>query len=110
MLGPRSVCCVSALATAAATAVADDVSDPPPPSKLDPGLSADPSSIREIEGIWVATRGTMRDVLLGTYTRLKVDWLAPNPDLPKKFFTQRQLEQGNLRLPRTVSRSTVELQ
>ena len=52
----------------------------------------------------------MRHLLHETYTRLKIDWLAPNPDLPKKFFTQRQLEQGSLRLPKAVTRSAVEIQ
>ena len=73
-------------------------------------LTADPTSIREIGGIWLPVSLTMRHLLHETYTRLKVDWLAPNPDLPKKFFTQRQLEQGSLRLPKAVTRSAVEIQ
>ena len=73
-------------------------------------LSADPTSIREIDGIWLAVRATMRNVLFETYTRLQIAWLTPNPDLPKKYFTQRQLEQGSLRLPEAVTRAAVEIE
>ncbi len=73
-------------------------------------LTADPASIRKIEDIWLPVRATMRHLLHETYTRLEIGWLSPNPDLPTKFFTQRQLEQGSLRLPKAVTRSAVEIE
>jgi hypothetical protein len=65
-------------------------------------LDAEAESIREIDGIWVPLRASMRHLLDESWTRLRIELLSPNPDLPKHFFTQRQLQARKLRLPETV--------
>ncbi len=59
-------------------------------------------SIREFEGIWLPVESTMRQLLDDTYTTIKVDLLVPDPEIPKKYFTQRQLESTKLRLPTSL--------
>lgn len=73
-------------------------------------LLADPGSIREIEGIWLPTASVMRHLPNETYTRLRVVRLAPNPEIPEKFFTQRQLETRRMRLPDAVVEAAVTLE
>lgn len=67
-------------------------------------LVAPAASITEIDGIWLPLEARMRHLLDGSHTHLRVEWLAPNPQLPKSLFTQRQLEQRRLRLPDPVTR------
>lgn len=62
-------------------------------------------SIREFQGVYVPIRSTMRHLLDETYTDLKIDMLVANPDLPNRYFTQRQLESKKLRLPDDVARA-----
>jgi hypothetical protein len=59
-------------------------------------------SIREIEGIWIPVEATMQHLLEKTETALTVEVLVPNPELPDKFFSQRQLESRRLRMPDAV--------
>ena len=59
-------------------------------------------SIREFDGIYVPIQSKMRHLLDDTYTDLRVDMLVANPELPNRFFTQRQLEAKKLRLPPDV--------
>jgi hypothetical protein len=59
-------------------------------------------SIREIDGVWIPIESTMRQLLEKTETSLSVDLLVPNPELPDRFFSQRQLESKRLRLPSSV--------
>lgn len=73
-------------------------------------LTANAASIRKIEDIWLPVRATMRQLLQETYTRLSIDRLTPNPDLGKKFFTERQLEQSRLRLPRSIKRASLRIE
>ena len=59
-------------------------------------------SIREFGGIFVPIRSKTRHLLDDTYTDLRVDMLVANPELPNRFFTQRQLEAKKLRLPSDI--------
>lgn len=70
-------------------------------------LRAEPDSIREIEGIWLPLRARMDHRLDLTYTRIRVDRLAPNPELPKKLFTERQLTARKLRLPKEIDSASL---
>ena len=65
-------------------------------------LKSPVDSIREFDGIYVPIRSTMKHLLDDTYTNLRVDMLVANPELPNRFFTQRQLEAKKLRLPSDV--------
>lgn len=60
------------------------------------------ASIREIEGIWIPTQVTVRHLLEETQTQLVIELLVPNPELPDRFFSERQLQAMRLRLPREV--------
>ncbi len=62
-------------------------------------------SIREFDGIFVPIQSTMKHLLDETYTDLRVDMLVANPELPNRFFTQRQLESKKLRLPADVTKA-----
>lgn len=68
-------------------------------------LKSPVDSIREFDGIYVPIRSTMRHLLDETYTNLRVDMLVANPELPNRFFTQRQLEAKKLRLPSDVTKA-----
>ena len=65
-------------------------------------LRSSHASIREIEGIWIPTQVTVRHLLDETQTRMDVDLLVPNPELPNRFFSERQLQAKRLRLPHEV--------
>jgi hypothetical protein len=65
-------------------------------------LRADARSIREIDGVWMPLEATMRQLQDQTYTKLKVRRLVPNPDLPKRYFSQRQLQARRFHLPDEV--------
>ncbi len=60
------------------------------------------ASIREIEGIWLPLEARMRHLLEETETRMVIDVLVPNPELPDRYFSQRQLQAMRLRLPADV--------
>lgn len=70
-------------------------------------LRAQASSVREIRGIWMPLEAIMRHHLEDSYTRLRVLSLTPDPDLPKPYFTQRQLETRRMRLPPELLDSTL---
>lgn len=65
-------------------------------------LHAPVDSIREVEGIWVPIEATMRHLLQKTETSLWVEVLVPNPELPDRFFSQRQLQSKRLHMPDSV--------
>lgn len=65
-------------------------------------LLVPPERIAEIDGVWVPLEARMRHLQDRGYTRMSVVRLAPNPEIPKSLFTQRQLEQRRLRLPSAV--------
>lgn len=65
-------------------------------------LRADAAKIREIEGIWLPLEATMRHLLDHTFTKVEVRLLVPNPDLPKRYFSQRQLQARRFHLPDEV--------
>jgi hypothetical protein len=67
-------------------------------------LVAPPEKIAEIDGVWIPLEARMQHLLDESYTQLEVVRLAANPELPKRFFTQRQLEQRKLRLPDSLTR------
>ena len=52
-------------------------------------------SIREFEGIWLPVESTMRQLLDDTYTTIVIDLLVPDPEIPKKYFTQRSILTGS---------------
>ncbi len=54
--------------------------------------------------------GFVQSEILGRPKRPRSRLNRLSADLPKKFFTQRQLEQGSLRLPKAVTRSAVEIE
>jgi hypothetical protein len=62
-----------------------------------------PKSIRQVRGIWLPLQATMHHHLEGSYTQIRVLSLTPDPELPKPYFTQRQLERRKLRLPRELT-------
>jgi hypothetical protein len=66
-------------------------------------------SIREIEGIWVPIEATMQHLLEKTETSLTVEVLVPNPELPERFFSQRQLESKRLHMPDSVMKKARRL-
>jgi len=68
-------------------------------------LVAPPERITEVDGVWIPVEARMQHLLDDSYTELRVMQLAPNPELPKSFFTQRQLEQRKLRLPASLTRN-----
>lgn len=70
-------------------------------------LRAVPNTIREIHGIWMPLAATMRQLLEGSYTSLRIVSLTPDPVLPKPYFTQRQLETRRLRFPPELLEATL---
>ena len=70
-------------------------------------LHAKREAIQEIDGIWVPLEARMDHLVGETYTELRVVLLTPNPELPKSFFTQRQLETRKLRLPSRLVRDAL---
>jgi hypothetical protein len=55
-------------------------------------LLADPTRIREFDGVFIPTFLTMRNLQLDTYTSLHVEELHANPDLVEATFDLRRLE------------------
>jgi hypothetical protein len=70
-------------------------------------LRAEARTIRPVRGIWMPLEATMRHHLEDSYTRLRVLSLTPDPELPKPYFTQRQLETRRLRLPPELQDATL---
>lgn len=73
-------------------------------------LSVDPKNIREIEGVWIPLVSRMLHRIDDSYTQLDLTRITPNPNLPKKFFTVRQLESSRLRLPEEIRTKAVTLE
>lgn len=55
-------------------------------------LQAEIDSITEFAGVWMPTRATIRHLLQDTMTRMRIDEVIPNPDLPGRTFDIRSLE------------------
>jgi len=55
-------------------------------------LVADPSRVREFEGVFVPMEATMRHLLFETWTRLVITDLVPNPPLGEDVFDLGRLE------------------
>lgn len=68
-------------------------------------LRSPADSVRELDGVWIPLEGTMRQLLDGTYTTIRVVSIAPNARLPERYFSQRQLQARRLHLPDAVKRS-----
>jgi hypothetical protein len=73
-------------------------------------LKVDPTEIREIEGVWIPLISRMKHLVDESYTQLNLTRITPNPDLPKKFFTVRQLEASRLRLPKEIRTNSVTIE
>ncbi|MFQ5515921.1 MAG: outer membrane lipoprotein-sorting protein [Myxococcota bacterium] len=58
-------------------------------------LIADPSSIQEFDGAWIATRVTMHNLREGTNSTLTVERLDPNPELADRMFGVLRLQIGH---------------
>ena len=67
------------------------------------------ASIREIEGIWLPLEARMRHLLEETETRVVIDVLVPNPELPDRYFSERQLQAQRLRMPAEVMEKAQKL-
>ena len=72
-------------------------------------MRSPPSSIRLIEEVWVPIEATMRHLLEKTQTSMNIDLLVPNPELPDRFFTERQLHSARMRLPDGVMEKAQKL-
>ena len=55
-------------------------------------LSADPSEIERIDGVWVTRRVTMRHLKYGSFTTLELRSIEANPALTDTTFELRRLE------------------
>ena len=58
-------------------------------------LTADPASIREYDGVWIATESHMRDLQENTTSTLFIDQLQPNPEIPERSFSLRRLHMSH---------------
>jgi hypothetical protein len=72
-------------------------------------MRSPPASIRLIEHVWVPITATMRHLLEKTQTSMNIDVLVPNPVLPDRFFTERQLHSKRMRLPDDVMEKAQKL-
>ena len=50
--------------------------------------------IKEFDGVWVATRSTMRDLKQNTRSALYVDLLDPNPNIKDRHYSLSRLSRG----------------
>ena len=55
-------------------------------------MKAEAPSIREFNGVWIATRSSMYNLLEGTSSTLLIEKLEPNPDLADQLFSVFRLE------------------
>jgi hypothetical protein len=55
---------------------------------------ADPSTVENIEGIWIAHKATMRHLRRGTFTHMIMEDVRPNAELTERHFDLRRLESG----------------
>ena len=55
-------------------------------------LAADPSTLREFDGVWIPMVATMRHLLFETWTRLVITNFVPNPELGESVFDLSRLE------------------
>lgn len=55
-------------------------------------LDVEREAIEEVAGVWVPRRSTMRHLKLGSFTRLVVEEIQPNPKLTRTTFELRRLE------------------
>jgi outer membrane lipoprotein-sorting protein len=55
-------------------------------------LWAERDSIQQFGKVWMPLRATMRHLLRESQTRLRIDNVVPDPDLPKSTFDVRRLE------------------
>ena len=57
-------------------------------------MRAPPETIREFDGVWVATKSIMRDLKQNTHSLLHVDELDPNPDIRDRHYSLARLSRG----------------
>jgi len=65
-------------------------------------LRSPAAAIYQVDGIYFPTIAKMRNLLMETSTEARVVTLAPNPDLPSRYFSQRQLESKKLKIPKKL--------
>ena len=63
-------------------------------------LRAPSDSIREIDGHFFPVRAVMRHLIDETYTVLHLDLMVANPELPSRYFSQKQLLTNRLSVPK----------
>lgn len=54
-------------------------------------MRAEPDSLKEFDGVWVATNATMHDLRQGTSSQLLIEKLDPNPELAEQLFSTFRL-------------------
>jgi len=55
-------------------------------------LAADPSTLREFDGVWIPMVATMRHLLFETWTKLEITRFVANPELGENVFDLSRLE------------------
>lgn len=55
---------------------------------------ANPESVEDFDGVWIATQATMTNLREGTTTTLIIEDLAPNPPIKDSFFQAWRLDTG----------------
>jgi hypothetical protein len=65
-------------------------------------LRASAKAVRQLAGRWFPIRLLARDLLEETRTSLSVDLVAANPELPSRYFSQKQLVATHLEIPRRL--------
>jgi len=55
-------------------------------------LAADPSTLRQFDGVWIPMVATMRHLLFETWTKLVITSFVPNPELGESVFDLSRLE------------------
>ena len=58
-------------------------------------MTAERSSLKVFDDVWVASESTMHDLLQRTSSTLFVDSLKTEPHFPRKLFTLAYLGQGS---------------
>jgi hypothetical protein len=65
-------------------------------------LRASASAVRQLAGRHFPIRALVRDLIEGTQTALSLDLVAANPELPSRYFSQKQLLAARLDIPRRL--------
>jgi hypothetical protein len=66
-------------------------------------LRASARAVRQLAGRWFPIRMRVRDLIEDTRTSLQIDLVAANPELPSRYFSQKQLLSKYLEIPRRLT-------